>query len=87
MPGKGDFGQAGDLGKYFPGDNSWKAWDEGFRYRYGGTALERPAGNNPYLADPARQVEAVAWNDGWNEADNNTGGVRRMPATSGAPPV
>ena len=84
MPGKADFSAGGAVGQYAPGSKEYRAWDEGWRYRYSDTALNAPIGNNPH---PANTAKNKAWNDGWNEADGNSGGVRRMPATTGTAPA
>ena len=90
MPGKGDFGKRLSLptpqGQYFPGSKEFRAWDEGYRYRHGGTAAARPSTDNPYNAtnDPMRYN---AWDAGWSTADANSAGTRFMPATTGAAPT
>lgn len=89
MPGKGDShtaATAGGLGNYVPGSKEWKAWDQGWQYRYSGAALSVPITNNPFSATQS-PAEKAAWDNGWNEANGNTGGAQRMPATVGAPPV
>ena len=89
MPGKGDFGSAtgGNAGKglYAPGSKEYKAWDEGARYRFSGTAAERPVTNNPFGA--GRPVEKTAWDAGWNEANDGNIATRRMPHIFGTPPA
>ena len=86
MPGKADFGAGGTIGQYAPGSKEYRAWDEGWRYRYSDTALNAPIGDNPH--DPTDSpAKYQAWNDGWNEADANSGGAQRMPATTGTAPV
>ena len=79
MPGKPDFGAGGSLGQYFPGSKEYRAWDEGWLRRYAGGAI----GDNPH---PSGTAENAAWANGFNEAAANSGGARRMPATTGAPP-
>ncbi len=89
MPGKPDSWERpsnASLGTYYPGNKEYRAWDEGWRYRHGGTAIARPITDNPYDAND-RPAESKAWNAGWNESNGNTGGEKRMPATSGAPPA
>ena len=44
-----------------------KAFCEGIHYRAGGTALERPAANNPH---PIGQIDRTNWNRGWTFANN-----------------
>lgn len=89
MPGKGDAhtrATAGGLGNYVVGSKEWKAWDQGWRYRYSGAAASVPITNNPFDAT-ARPAEKAAWDNGWNEANGNSGGERRMPATTGTAPA
>lgn len=89
MPGKWDShtrATEGGLGQYFPGGKEAQAWDEGWRYRYSGPAVSVPITNNPYLGTE-RTVEKLAWDNGWNEADANTAGEQRGPATEGPPPA
>jgi hypothetical protein len=45
------------------------AYDEGVRYRMGGTALERPADNNPHASGTP---ENVLWATGWTDANDGT---------------
>ena len=89
MPGKGDAhtrATAAGLGNYVVGSKEYKAWSDGWSYRYSGAAISVPITDNPF--DVAQSpAEKAAWDNGWNEADGNTGGERRMPATTGAPPV
>lgn len=80
MPGKPDYGAGGEVGQYYPGSKEYRAWDEGFLARYALAAI----GTNPH---PAGSLENIAWGHGYNEADANSGGTRRMPATTGAPGV
>ena len=90
MPGKSDShtaATAAGLGQYFPGSKEYRAWDEGWQYRYGGTAVQRPVTDNPYTSDLGKVAEKAAWDHGWNEADGNSGGAQRMPATTGSPPT
>ena len=52
-----------------------RAYDEGVVYRMGGTALERPAADNPH---PAATPENALWATGWTDAHgagNGTGGT------------
>lgn len=90
MAGKWDYGKRLSVPRpqiqSFPGSKEGRAWDEGFRYRYGGTAAQRPSTDNPYnSADfPA---EFDGWDAGWSTADANSAGTRFMPATTGAPPT
>ena len=90
MPGKGDFGKRLSVprpqGQYFPGDNEYRAWDQGFVYRHGGTAAQRPAGDNPFDQN-ARPAERAAWADGWDTANAMTASDRFMPYPSGAAPT
>ena len=92
MPGKPNswgVSTASGLGTYYPGSKEYRAWDEGYRYRYAGTAAERPKANNPYTAIQAKlPSEFAAWDNGWDWADQNSAGTREMPAVvPGAPPT
>ena len=82
MPGKPDHTNTNGPGQFFPGEKAYRAWDEGWRYRYSGTAAQRPITDNPFDATNFPE-ESKAWNTGWNEAAANSAGKRRMPATSG----
>ena len=76
MPGK----PVGFVQPFFPGNNEYKAFDEGWTARYGLQAEN----TNPF--DPvARPREWLAWAAGWQSADGNSGGERLMPAISGVP--
>lgn len=89
MPGKPDShtqATAAGLGVYVPGSKEYKAWDDGWRYRYTGTQTTAPITNNPFSAAQS-PAEKAAWDNGWNEASANTAGAQRMPATTGAPAV
>jgi hypothetical protein len=86
MPGKYDFGAGGQLGQYYPGSHEGRAWDQGWQYRYSDVPLSAPITDNPY-DDAELPNENAAWAAGWAEANANTGGAQRMPATTGAPPV
>lgn len=90
MPGKGDYGKAlsdpKPQGQYFPGSNEWRAWDEGYLYRQGGTAAERPASNNPYT-QTARPAEYAAWDAGHATASAATATSVFMPYKKGAAPT
>lgn len=89
MPGKPDGHQ--DItralrGCYFPGSKEYRAWDEGWRYRYGGTAAANPKTDNPF--DSTKQPsQYAAWDFGWDAANTNATGLRRMPATTGVAPA
>lgn len=83
MPGKTDYSAGGAQGNY-GFSKLVLAWNEGWLYRYSDTALNAPITDNPH---PANTAKNQAWADGWNEAAANTGGARRMPATTGAPPT
>ena len=90
MPGKSDFGKALSVpppqGQYFPGSKEYRAWDQGYLYRHGGTAAARPQGNNPF--DQTNQpAEWAAWDGGWATADAAQAGQRFMPAATGAAPA
>ena len=89
MPGKPDSHTAASapgLGVYAPGSKEYRAWDDGWRYRYSDVPLNVPITNNPFDATQS-PAEKAAWDNGWNEANGNTAGAQRMPATTGAPPV
>ena len=91
MPGKSDFGKIltgppPPAGQYFPGSKEYRAWDQGLLYRHGGTAAQRPAGDNPFDAN-AQPAERAAWADGWSTGDAMQAGQRFMPAASGAAPT
>ena len=87
MPGKGDYGKRLSdpvpQGQYFPGSKEYRAWDEGYQYRLGGTGVERPVTDNPYVEadDP---MKWAAWDAGWSTSDANTLPTRFMPAQNKA---
>ena len=86
MPGKWDYGQAsiGQKGKYFPGSNEAKAWDEGWTRRY----VEGPLSKANTVHDPVKTpAEFTADQAGWSEANLQTDAdQRRGPAYTGSPP-
>ena len=90
MPGKFSYGKELSVpkpqGQYFPGSHEGLAWDEGFVYRHGGTAVQRPASNNPFDQN-ARPAERTAWADGWSTADAMSAGQQFMPYPTGAAPT
>lgn len=87
MPGRWDsHTQAAPSGNYVPGSNEAKAWNDGWLYRYSGAAISVPITDNPFDAAQS-PAERAAWDNGWNEANGNSGGDRRGPATTGTPPA
>ena len=90
MPGKGDYDKRLSApppqGQYCFGSKEWRAWDEGNRYRHGGTAAARPQGDNPF-DQTTQPAEWKAWDGGWATAHAMVAGQRFMAATSGAPPA
>ena len=84
MPGKLDCGASGSVCSIFASHQN-KAWDAGWRHRYADTAANNPITDNPYDAN-VLPVEKAAWDNGWNEANGNSGGLRRGPATTGTAP-
>lgn len=89
MPGKPNSWYVDNLtarGTYYPGSKEYRAWDEGYRYRYGGTAASRPKADNPYTAIQTKlPAEFAAWNYGWDWANQNTAGTREMPNVVAGP--
>ena len=84
MPGKPDYGSPGTsgIGQYAPGSKEYRAWNEGWMRRYIVGSASKPntvhtAGTSEFIADQA----------GWDQANNNSTGSRRMPAIFGVPPV
>ena len=84
MPGKSDYGSAGTggIGQYAPGSKEYRAWNEGWIRRYvvgsaSKAATVHASGTKEFTADQA----------GWDEANNNSTGVKRMPAIAGVPPA
>ena len=73
-------------GQYAPGSHEMRAWDAGFLYRQGGTAVQRPAGDNPYDANEL-PAERTAWADGWDTANAATATDQFMPWKAGAAPT
>ena len=83
MPGKGDFGTDNATGKYAVGSKEWRAWDEGWNYRYTGDGVTNPKTNNPFDSTE-RPVEKQAWDDGYDSAAAATATTQRMPWNTGA---
>ena len=90
MPGKPDIGkilsQPRPQRNTFPGSKEYRAWDQGYLYRHGGTAAARPAGDNPFDQN-SHPAERTAWADGWDTANAAQAGDRFMPAANGAAPA
>jgi len=71
MAGKMCFGEVFN-NSYNP--KATKAFSEGLHYRAGGTALERPATDNPHEEPPLTNLGSspswLAWDNGWLVADS-----------------
>lgn len=85
MPGKPNCGQL-DVCRHFPGTKGYRAWDEGYRRRYGGDGTGDSAKTNtPHAAGTEEFEQDQA---GWDRANNNTTGLRYMPNVApGEPPA
>jgi len=49
-----------------------KSYCEGMAYRSAGTAIAKPKVDNPHMQG---SEDSIAWNNGWDLADANTGGT------------
>ena len=84
MPGKSDYGSTGTygIGQYAPGSKEYRAWNEGWTRRY-----VVGSGSKAATVHASGTLEFIADQAGWDEANNNSAGDRKMPAISGVPPV
>ena len=85
MPGKPDshtLSLAGGLGTYYPGSKEYRAWGEGWDRRY----IEGDA-SKANTVHPSGTAEFEADQNGWDQANNNSTGLCRMPALCGVPPT
>ena len=79
MPGKLCNGVATDQ----PYINRSRAYCEGFSYRLGDTAANRPKINNPYGTDQA--TASADWDLGWDNCDGNADSILTRVETGCCP--
>lgn len=73
MAGRTNFAQVGKLQYGFSPENA-QAFCEGMAFRTTGTEITAPITANPFAADPEGELE-LAWEEGWNSANNAAGGT------------